>query len=114
MHWKRVESDAGTDWAVRVSAYEQMGLLLRREGQHALSTGSGDAAHLVPAILEHAGMVHVPQTCCAGLRRLGCCSSPQCCAVLHCAALCCTVLGWAGLGSAVLCCAMPLGVVGSG
>ena len=40
---------------MRVSAYEQVGVLLRREGQHALSSGSGDAAHLVPAILEHIG-----------------------------------------------------------
>lgn len=48
-------SIAGTNWTARVAAYEQMGLLLRREGHNALTGAQGDATHLVPAILEHAG-----------------------------------------------------------
>ena len=38
-----------------MAAYEQMGLLLRRAGQSALAAPPGDAALLVPALLEHAG-----------------------------------------------------------
>ena len=45
----------GSDWASRVSAYEQIRDLLRIGGASALVSGSTDASHLVATVIEHAG-----------------------------------------------------------
>jgi len=45
----------GSDWAARVSAYEQIRDLLRSGGANAPTTGSMDVLQLVMMAVEHAG-----------------------------------------------------------